>query len=73
MLLSEFSQARKIIPCPRTIIFNGGEQNNWLGDVLNSGDIVDYQEDYGFRGPYFKIPPTPIDDYTRNKCLNMQL
>ena len=50
MLLSEFSQAGKIIPFPRTIICNNCEQNNLLGDILNSGDNVDDQEDYGFKG-----------------------
>ena len=40
---------------------------------MNSFDNVDDQEDYGFRGSYFKILPKFIDDYTRKKCLNMQL
>ena len=53
MLLSEFSQAGKIIPCPRTIICNNYEQMNLLGDILNAGDNVDDQEDYGFRGYIF--------------------
>ena len=46
---------------------------NLLGDILNAGDNVDDQEDYGFRGSFFKIAPTLIDDYTKKKCLNMQL
>ena len=53
MLLSEFSQAEKIIPCPRILICNNCEQNNLLGDILNAGDNVDDQEDYGFRGYIF--------------------
>ena len=65
MLLSEFSQAEKNIPCPRKIICNNREQNIMLGDILNAGDNVDDQEDYGFRGSFFKIPPTVIDDYTK--------
>ena len=44
-----------------------------LGDTLNAGDNFDDQEDYGFRGSLFKIDPTVIDDYTKNKYLNMQL
>ena len=56
MLLSEFSQAEKIIPCPRTIIRNNCDQNNLLGDIFNAGDDVDDQEDYGFTGSFFKTP-----------------
>ena len=44
-----------------------------IGEILNAGDNVDYQEDFGFIGSYFKILPTVIDDYTKNKFLNMQL
>ena len=44
-----------------------------MGEILNAGDNVDDQGDFGFTGSYFKIPPTVIDDYTKNKCLNMQL
>ena len=65
MLLSEFSQAEKIIPCPRTIICNNCENNNLLGDILNAVDNVDDQEDYGFTGSFFKISPTVIDDYIK--------
>ena len=72
MLLSEFSQSGKIIPCPRTIICNNCEQNNLLGDILNDGDNVDDQEYYGFTGSFFKIALTVIDDYTKNKFLYMQ-
>ena len=43
ILFSEFSQAGKIIPCPRTIIFSNCEQNNLLGNILNAGDNVDDQ------------------------------
>ena len=65
MLLSEFSQAEKISACPRKIICNDCEQNNLLGEILNAGDIVDDQEDYGFTGSYFKTAPTVIDEYTK--------
>ena len=63
----------KIIPCPRTIIFNNCEQKNLLGDIFNAGDNIDDQEDYGFRGSFFKIAPTVIYDYTKNIFLNMHL
>ena len=63
----------KIIACPRTIICNSCEQNNLLGDILNAGDDVDYQADYGFKGSYFKISPTVIGDYTKKTFLNMQI
>ena len=56
MLLSEFLQAERIIPCPRTIICNNCEKN-LFGDILNAGDNGDDQEDYGFRGPFFNPPP----------------
>ena len=46
---------------------------NLLGDILNAGDNVDDQEDYGFRGSFFKISPTVIDDYTKKIFLDMQL
>ena len=42
------------------------------GDILNAGDNVDDKENYGFTESYFKIAPTNIDDYTKNKLLNMQ-
>ena len=73
MLPSEFSQTEKMIPCPRTIICNNCEQNNLVGDIFNAGDNVDDQEYYGFTGSFFKNAPTVIDDYTKNKILNMQL
>ena len=43
-----------------------------IGEILNAGDNVDDQEDFGFTGSCFKIVPTNIDDYTKNKFLNMQ-
>ena len=43
-----------------------------LGDILNGGDNVDDQEDYGFRRSYSKIAPTGIYDYTKQKFLNKQ-
>ena len=46
---------------------------NLLGDILNSGDNIDDQEDCGFSGSFLKITPNVIDDYTKNKCLNTQL
>ena len=69
MLLSEFLQTVRIISCPRTITCNDCEQMNLLGDILNAGDNVEDQEDYGFTGSFFKIFSTVIDDYTKNKCL----
>ena len=44
-----------------------------LGDILNAGDNVGYQDYYGFTGSFFKTVPTVIDDCTRNKLLKMQL
>ena len=73
MLLSEFSQAVKIIECARTIICNNCEQNNLVGGILNAGDNDYDQEDYGFIASYFKISPTVINYYTKRKFLNMQL
>ena len=65
MLISEFSQAEKIIQRPRTIICNNCEQNNLLDDILNAGDNVNDQEYYGFTGSFFKITSTIIYDYTK--------
>ena len=73
MILSEFSQAEKIIPCRRKIICNNCEQNSLLGDILNAGDNVDDQEDYGCTGFFSKFPPTVIYDYTNSKFLNTRL
>ena len=72
MLLSEFMNAVEIIPCPRTTLCNKFEQSNTRGDILNGGDNVDDQENFGFTGSYLKIAPTNIYDYTKNKFLNMQ-
>ena len=41
-------------------------------DRLNAGDTVDDQENFGFTESYFKISPTNINGYTKNKLLNMQ-
>ena len=49
MLLSEFSNAEIISACTRKIICNKCEQNNMRGDILNSGDNVDDQENVGFK------------------------
>ena len=46
---------------------------NMLCDILNSGDNINDQEDYGFTGSFFKILPTIIYDYTKKNFLNMQL
>ena len=43
-----------------------------MGDILNAGYNVDDQENFGFTGSYLKIAPTNIDDYAKNKLLNMQ-
>ena len=42
------------------------------GDILNAGDNVDDKENFGFTESYFRISPTNMDDYTKNKLLNMQ-
>ena len=72
MLLSKFSHAEIISAFPRTIICNKCEQNSMRGEILNAGENVNDQEDSGFTGSYFKIAPTNIDDYTKNKYLYMQ-
>ena len=71
ILLSEFSHAERIVPCPRTIIFNNYDQNNLLGDIFNAGDNFDDEDDYGFTGSSFKISPTVLDEYTKKKWMNM--
>ena len=43
-----------------------------IDEILNVDDNVDDIEDFGFTGSYFKIAPAVIDDYTKNKFLNMQ-
>ena len=44
---------------------NNCEQMNVLDDILNAGDNVEDQEDYGFTGSFLKIAPTVIDDSTK--------
>ena len=44
-----------------------------IGEILNDGDNVDDQEDFGFTVSYFRIPPRVIYSYTKKKYLNMQL
>ena len=73
MLLSELSQAGKIINCTRKIICNNCEQINVSGDILNAGWNVEDEEDYGFTSSFFKIPPTVIDYITKTKMMKMQL
>ena len=41
--------------------------------ILNADDNDGDQEDYGFRGSFFKITLTAVYDYTKKKLLNMQL
>ena len=48
MSISSFSHAETMSACPKTIICNKCEQNNIRGDILNSGDNIDDQENYGF-------------------------
>ena len=72
MLLSEFIHAVRISACPGSTIFNKYEQSNMRGDILNAGDNVGDQENFGFTESFFKIAPTNMDDYTNNKLLNMQ-
>ena len=38
---------------------------NVLGDILNAGEIVEYQEYYGFTGSFFKIYLIVIDKITK--------
>ena len=41
------------------------------GQILNAGDNVNDQSNFGFTESYLKIAPKNIDDYTKNKLLNM--
>ena len=43
-----------------------------IGEILNAGDNVDDQENFGFTASYFKIVPTNIYDYIKNNFLNIQ-
>ena len=72
MLLSEFIHAVQISACPRTTISNKYEQSNTSGDILNAGDNVDDEGNFGFSESFFKIAPTNIDECTKNKLPNMQ-
>ena len=48
MLLSVFLHAERISACPRTIICNKCKPNNMIGEILNAGDNVDDQKQFGF-------------------------
>ena len=60
-----------MIPCYRTILCNNYEQMNVLGDILNSGENIEYKEEYRFTVSFFLISPTIIDNYTKNKSMNI--
>ena len=42
-------------------------------DIFNAGGNVGDEEGYGFTDSFFKIPPTVIDDITKNKFMEVQL
>ena len=44
-----------------------------FGDILNYGDNIEDQEDCGFTRSFFKISPIVLDEYTKNKLMNMQI
>ena len=67
MLLSEFNNSVKIMPCPRTTICNKCEQSNTSGDRLNAGDNADDKEIFGFSEYYFKFFPRHLDECTKSK------
>ena len=48
MFLSEFPQGKKVIPCPRKIIFNTCEKMNVSDNILIAGGNVGYQDYCGF-------------------------
>ena len=54
MLLSEFSQALDINPCPRTVFCNNCEVIHMWGNILNAGENVEDKDEYGFTGSFFK-------------------
>ena len=63
MILYEFSQAERIITCPRENICNNCEEMNVSGDILNAGGNVKDEEDYEFTASFFKVLPTVIGAY----------
>ena len=73
VLLYDLKKSENTISYPKRIICNNFEQNILLVDILNTGDNIDDREYYGVRGSFFKIAPTVIDDYTKNKWMNMQI
>ena len=73
ILLSEFSQSEKIIPCTWKIICNTCEQMNVSGNILNAGENVEDQEDYGFTASFFKTTPIIIYNTTKNKLMKMKI
>ena len=52
------------------MICNTCEQMNVLGDIFNAGWNVFYQEDYVFKGSFYKVYPTVIYDITTKKFMN---
>ena len=45
---------------------------NVSGDILNAGGNVEYHEDYGFTGSFFKVSPIVINDSTKKKLMKMK-
>ena len=72
MLLSQFIYAVKIIPCPRTTVWNKCAQSNTSDDILITGDNADDEEMLVFSGSYFKTAPSHLDECTKNKILKLQ-
>ena len=65
MFHSEFPQAKVIITCTRTSIYNYCDQDDLLGDILYDGGNVDQQEYFLFSSLFFKKSLSIIDDITK--------
>ena len=54
MLIFEFPQTLDINPCPRKIVCNTCKLINVSGDIFNTDENVEDEDDYGFTGSFFK-------------------
>ena len=72
MLPSEFPQAFDRNTCPRKMFFYNCEVLHMSGDILNADENVEYKDEYGFTGLFFKNSPINIDDTTKIQLMNMQ-
>ena len=65
MLLYGFLQSFDINPCPMKYFYNTCELIKVSGNILNTDENVEDEDDYGFIGSFFKKALIIVDDNTK--------